>query len=170
MNAGTFQDTPPDNTVPPWLLLCSCGPHRCYCPTRLKPDLLCVCGLSYNSPPPTHPDPTFLIQFIEIAFCNDRFSPETITLKLTKYQSLLNLIHLQGWNVAPLIVFTASACATTYIPSIKHLHTQFKIPEPQIKHTFSNINIIAIHHAMSILLHKRLIENNQSLPQHQAHH
>jgi hypothetical protein len=66
--------------------------------------------------------------------------------------------------VAHLIVITAGAWAITHIPSIKHLHTTFKIPETRIKQAFTNINIIAIYHAMSILFHKRRIENNQTLP------
>ena len=36
---------------------------------------------------------------------------------------------------------------------------------PTIKNTFKNINTIAIKYAMSILLHKRRIENHQPLPQ-----
>jgi hypothetical protein len=66
--------------------------------------------------------------------------------------------------VALLIVITVGAWATTHIPSIKHLHTTLKIPEIRIKQAFTNINIIAIHHAMSILLYKQRIENNQTLP------
>jgi hypothetical protein len=164
MNAGTFNDNPPDNTVPPWLLPYSCRPQRCHCLAKLKPDILCVPGLSYHSPPPSQPDPILTIQFIEFTFCNDHFSLDAIALKTTKYQPLVNIIQSHGWQVTPIIVLTAEARATTHIPSIKHLHTTFKIPGSCIKQTFSNINIIAIHHAMSILLHKRRIENNQSIP------
>jgi hypothetical protein len=96
MNAGIFQDAPPNNIVSPWFLPCLCGPHRCHYHARLESDLLCVRGLSYNSSPPTQPHPTQRIQFIEFAFCNDRFSHNTIALKITKYQSLLNLIHSHG--------------------------------------------------------------------------
>jgi hypothetical protein len=35
---------------------------------------------------------------------------------------------------------------------------------PYYKQTCTNINIIAIHHAMSILLYKRKLENNQPIP------
>jgi hypothetical protein len=163
MNAGTFQDTPPDNIVPSWLLSCSCGPHRCSCHARLRPDILCVRGLPYNSAPPTHPHPNLVLQFIEFTFCNDRFSPDIIALKYTKYQPLITILQSQDWNVASLMVLTAGARATTHIPSILKLHHTFKIPELKIKHMFTNINIIAIHHAMSILLHKRRIENNQPI-------
>ena len=38
------------------------------------------------------------------------------------------------------------------------------LPETIIKHTFKEINTIAIQHAGSIILHKRKIENNQTLP------
>jgi hypothetical protein len=164
MNASTFNNNPPDNTVPPWLLPCSSGLHRCRYPANFKPNILCVRGLSYHSQPPSHPDPTLTIQFIEFTFCNDRFFHAAIELKTNKYQPFINLIQSHGWNVAPLIVITTGARATTHIPSIKHLRTIFKIPEIRIKQAFTNINIIAIHHAMSILLHKRRIENNQTLP------
>jgi hypothetical protein len=65
----------------------------------------------------------------------------------------------------PLIIITAGARATTHIPSMKALENKFKIPMPTIKNTFKNINIVAIKYAMSILLHKRRIENHQPLPQ-----
>jgi len=48
---------------------------------------------------------------------------------------------------------------------MKALENKFKIPMPSIKITFKNINTIAIKYAMSILLHKRIIENHQPLPQ-----
>jgi hypothetical protein len=147
--------TPPITLSPPWLLSCSRGPHRCRCPGNFKPDILCVRGLSYHSQPPSQPDPTLIIQFIEFTFCNDRFSPAAIELKTNKYQPLINLIQSHGWNVALLIVITVGAWATTHIPSIKHLHTTLKIPEIRIKQAFTNINI---------LLYKQRIENNQTLP------
>ena len=42
------------------------------------------------------------------------------------------------------------------------------LPMSAIQNTFKNINTIAIQYAMSILLHKRRLENNQPLPQLQA--
>jgi hypothetical protein len=48
---------------------------------------------------------------------------------------------------------------------MKALKNKFKIPMPTIKNTFKNINTIAIKYAMSILLHKRRIENRQPIPQ-----
>ena len=92
------------------------------------------------------------------------FFLETIENKIDKYQSVIDDIIVLGWKVDPLIVITAGARATTFIPSIKILEDTFKIPVDTITNTFKNINTIAIQHAMSILLHKCKIENNQTLP------
>jgi hypothetical protein len=82
-----------------------------------------------------------------------------------KYKPLIDSIASRGWKIAPLIVITAGARATAHIPSMKILEDTLKIPMATIKNTFKNINTIAIHYAMSILLHKRRIENHQPLPQ-----
>jgi hypothetical protein len=123
-----------------------------------------VKGHPHNNDPPSNPTDNLTIQFIEFTFCNDRFPQETITNKVQKYQPLINDITELGWKVDPLIVITAGARGTTHTPSIKILETNFKIPETNIKHTFKEINTIAIQHARSIILHKRKIENNQPLP------
>ena len=55
MNAWTFNDNPQENTVPPWLLPCTCGQQRCHCNARFKPDLLCIKELPHQGTPPLHP-------------------------------------------------------------------------------------------------------------------
>ena len=119
MNAGTFNDNPPENTIPPWLLPCTCGLQRYHCNARFKPDIICVKGLPYQSNPPNNPENNLKIQFIEFAYYNDRFSLETITRKIEKYQPLIDDITNRGWNVKPLIVITAGTRATKHIPSMK---------------------------------------------------
>jgi len=153
MNAGTYNEQPPENTVPPWLLPCTCNTPRCHCNARLKPDILCILGHPYNSPPPEAPSPIITIQFIEFTYCNDRFSAETTNRKHTKYQPLIEDIIARGWTVAPLIVLASGARATTHIPSINELETTLKLPTSQVRSTFKQINIIAIHYAHSILIH-----------------
>src|ERR1700738_2827993 len=37
MNVGTFNNDPPENTVPSWILPCVCGQQRCHCNARFKP-------------------------------------------------------------------------------------------------------------------------------------
>jgi hypothetical protein len=62
------------------------------------------------------------------------------------------------------MVITAGARGTTHTPSMEQFISTFKLNENTIKKTFDTINTNAIYHAGSILLHKRRIENNQSLP------
>jgi hypothetical protein len=164
MNAGTFNNNPQENTVPPWLLPCTCRQQRCHCNARLKPDLLCIKGLPDQNNPPPSPTDDLTVQFIEFTYTNDRFSQETINNKTQKYQPLIDNITEQGWKVDPIIVITAGARGTTHTPSMQKIITTFKIPENTVKHTFEAINTSAIYHAGSILLHKRRIENNQTIP------
>jgi hypothetical protein len=164
MNAGTYNGKVPHNIVPLWLVQCSCTNTWCRYLARLKPDLLCVQGIPHQGNPPTTLDQRLTIQFIEFTYYNDRFSPETITAKTNKYQPLLDKLQALNWKVAPLIVLTTSARASTHVTTMTLLHDKLKIPKPSIKQTCIKINNIAMHHAMSILLHKRRIENNQPLP------
>ena len=164
MNAGTFNDNLPKNTVPPWLLPCTCGLQRCHCNARFKPDIICIKGLPYQANPTTTLENNLKIQFIEFTYCNDRFSLETISRKTVKYQPLIDNITNRGRNVEPLMVITAGARATTHIYSMKSLEEKFNIPKETIRQTFTEINTIAIQHAMSIILHKRRLENNEPLP------
>ena len=76
MNLGTFNDNPPENTVP-----CTCDLQRCHCNARFKPDIICVKGLPYQANPPNNLENNFKIQFNDFAYSNDRFLLETITRK-----------------------------------------------------------------------------------------
>ena len=105
------------------------------------------------------------LKFIEFTYCNDRFSSSTLEAKTNKYKPLLESIAALGWKIDPLIVITAGARAATHIPAMKLLEDKFKLPMTSIRNTFKNINTIAIQYAMSILLHKRRLENHQPLPQ-----
>ena len=164
MNAGTFNNNPQENTVPPWLLPCTCQQHRCHCNARFKPDILCIKGLPYQDTPLLNPGDNLTVQFIEFTYTNDRFSPEKIGNKIIKYQPLTDSIIQLGWKVDPLIVITAGVRGTTHAPSMKQLETKFNLCETSIEQTFKTINTIAIQYAASILLHKRRIENNQPIP------
>ena len=164
MNASYFNSNPPENTVPKWLLPCTCTTNRCQCNTRFRHDLLYIQGLPYQSNPPTIIDPSLIIQFIEFTYTNDRYLENKITTKINKYQPLLDNVQALGWKVAPLMVISAGARGTTHIPSIKQLKTTYKLSETIIKSTLTNINTIAIQYLTSIILHKRRLENNQPLP------
>ena len=93
MNVGTYNGKAPHNIVPHWLSQCTCINMRCHCPTRLKPDLLCIQGLSCQSNSPTSLDQNITIQFIKFIFCTDRFSSKTIKAKINKYQPFIGKIQ-----------------------------------------------------------------------------
>ena len=99
----------------------------------------------YNYPPCKAPTPYITIQFIEFTYCSDKFTANTLERKkTTKNQLLINSVTLRGWNLAPLMVLVAGARATTYIPSLKELETNLKLPTMKIKNAFKRINMIAI--------------------------
>ena len=133
MNVGTFNDKPPENKVPPWLLPNTCGHQRCHCNARFKPDIICSKGLSYQTNPSTNLVNKLKIQFVEFTYCNDIFSPETILQKIEKYQPLIYNITNRGWLVEPPMVITTGTRASTHIPSMKILEEKFKIPEKTIR-------------------------------------
>ena len=84
MNASTFNNGPPQNMVPPWLLSCACGQQRCHCNAKFKPYLLCVRGLPYQSPPPIEPNDNLTIQLIEFTYCYARIPYEIISRNINK--------------------------------------------------------------------------------------
>ena len=59
MTTSTYNNLRQDNTIPTWLLPCTCGAQRYHCNARFKPNLLCIIGHPYN-----HPPPKLTIQFI----------------------------------------------------------------------------------------------------------
>jgi hypothetical protein len=52
INAGKFKARTPENTIPSWLLPCTCYLSRCICPARLRPDTLCILGAPSTTNPP----------------------------------------------------------------------------------------------------------------------
>ena len=61
MNVGTYNEIPQENTVPSWLLPCTCDTQRCHCNARLKLDILCIIGHPYA--PPQKPRGGSLLEF-----------------------------------------------------------------------------------------------------------
>ena len=57
LNECTHNGLPQENTIPTWLLPCTCGAQRCHCNVMFKLDILCVIGHMYNHPPPEAPTP-----------------------------------------------------------------------------------------------------------------
>jgi hypothetical protein len=157
VNAGKFEGQPQENTIPNWLLPCSYNnqTQRCQCNAKLKPDILCIQNHPYNADPPQEPNHTLTAQFIEFTYCNDRYSPEKIQEKTSKYLGLINDIKAKGWNVDPLIILTARAKGSIYKNTISELKHAYTLPKNIIEPMVSQLNIIAIKYARNILLLKR---------------
>ena len=157
VNAGKSNGQPQENTVPKWLLPCSCNNQiqRYQCNAKLRPNILCIRNHPYNVVPPQEPNHTLTMQFIEFTYCNERYSLEKIQEKIDKYRGLINNIKARGWNVDPLITLTARARGSTHKSTIFELKHAFSIPKNVIEPMVSQLNIIAIKYAMNILFFKR---------------
>jgi hypothetical protein len=125
---------------------------------------MCIHNHPYNAKPPTKPSPTLTVQFIEFTYCNDRFSLDKINEKTIKYQGLIDDIKARGWNVDPLLVLTTGTRGSTHTNTLSALTNSYKIPKTLIVPMVSQLNINAIKYAMTILLYKRKLENNQPIP------
>jgi hypothetical protein len=80
VNAEKSDGQTQENTVPNWLLPCSCNnqTQRCQCNAKLRPYILCIQNHPYNAEPLQEPNHTLTIQFIEFTYYNDRYSPDKI--------------------------------------------------------------------------------------------
>ena len=90
-NACNINNTSQEQTVPEWLINCSCPQVPCQCHARLRPDILCVIGAPNHTTTPLTPSHTTTIQFIEFTYCHDRFPDQAITQKHSKYDPLTRL-------------------------------------------------------------------------------
>jgi hypothetical protein len=165
-NAGKPDGQTHKNTVPNWLLLCSCNnqTQRCQCNAKLRLDILCIRNHPYNAELPQEPNHTLIVWFIEFTYCNDRYSQDKIQEKIEKYLGLINDIKARDWNVDLLITLIAGARGSTHKNTISELKRAYLLPKNIIEPMVSQLNIIAIKYAMNILLVKRKLENNQPLP------
>jgi hypothetical protein len=162
MSAGKTDEQNQENTVPHWLLPCTCNnqTQRCQCNAKLRLDILCIRNHPYNVEPPNQPSSTLTVQFIEFTYYNDRYSPEKINEKTKKYEGLIEDIKARGWKVDPLLVLTARARGNTHKTTISTLKNLYAIPKTLIEPVVSQLNTNAITYAMNILLYKRKLENN----------
>jgi len=161
INAGKFKDRTPDNTIPSWLLPCTCYLPRCKCPARLRPDILCILGTTPTAQPPFSPNPSLKIQIFEFTYCNDRFPQEATTRKLEKYDILLPLLTQQGWAVLPQKIITAGIRGSIHTATTKSL-LDLKIPNNKIQKLMETFSQISIRYLTHIILNKRKLEKKQA--------
>ena len=54
-NATNLNNNNQENTVPNWLINCTCTQTICQCHTKLRPDILCILGPQTTHLHPLHP-------------------------------------------------------------------------------------------------------------------
>ena len=106
-NAGHLNNNPPEQTIPDWLLHCTCTQKTCQCQDKLRPDILCIIGAPNQTQTPIAPSSPLTVLFIEFTYCHDRFPVQALTHKHDKYDPLSDTIQNQGWQTTPLITITA---------------------------------------------------------------
>ena len=94
-----------DNTIPPWILRCTCNNTRCECLAKLRPDIIYIHGATYKQNNPLIPTPDLTIQIIEFTFTRDGFIKQAIQTKETKYNLLIDYKSTRLEN-EPLITIT----------------------------------------------------------------
>ena len=57
-NACTFNNKPPEQTNPEWVLKCTCSQSACQCQAKLRPDILCIIGSPNQTQTLIAPSPT----------------------------------------------------------------------------------------------------------------
>jgi hypothetical protein len=68
INAGNIKDHKLDNTIPSWLLPCTCYLSRCKCLARLTPNILCILGAPPINKLPFTSNPNLKVQIFEFIY------------------------------------------------------------------------------------------------------
>ena len=96
VNAGHLNNRPQEDTIPEWLLACTCPQTPCQCQAKLRPDILCMIGAPNHITLPITPSSNHTVQFIEFTYCHDRFPEQAIAQKQAKHDPLYHAIHNKG--------------------------------------------------------------------------
>ena len=162
VNAGKINNKTPDQTIPDWILKCTCPQTQCTCQAKLRPYILCIIGAPNQTQTPMTPSPRHTIQLIEFTYCHDIFPEQALMHKHTKYDPLITTIQNNGWKTNPLVTITVGVRGAIYEHSIDKL-TKLKIPKNNIKSLMKNPHQNAIKYLTYLVLNKRKLENKQTL-------
>ena len=160
INADNQNFRPQDNTLPQWLLQCTCPSITCACLAILRIDILGVLGASRDTQPPITQTPTNVIRFIEFTYCHDIFPNTAHNEKTAKYNSLVQTLKIVGWQVNPLITIIAGVRGAIHEQTIKKLE-KLKIAKNEIKRLMEHLHQIAIKYLTYLMLNKRKLDNKQ---------
>ena len=162
-NASYINNQPQEQTIPEWLLQCTCHQKPCQCQAKLKPDILCMIGAPNQTSLPISPSSNHIVQFIEFTYCHDRFPEQAITQKHAKYDPLNSTIQNNGWTTNPLITITAGVRGSIHEHSIDKLK-KLNIPKSGIKNTMKDIHQNAIKYLTYLVLNKKTRQQANTCP------
>ena len=60
-NVNTNANTPHKNTIPPWILNCTCNTSKCICLAKLMLDIIYIRGAPFEQSGPLNPTPDLII-------------------------------------------------------------------------------------------------------------
>ena len=159
--ARKINNKTPDQTIPDWLLKCTCLQTQCKCHPKLRPYILCIIGAPNQTQTPMTPSPTRTVQLIEFTYYHDKFPEQALMHKNTKYDPLINTIQNNGWKTKPLITITARVRGAIHEHSVDK-RTKLKIPETNIKSLMKNLHQNAIRYLTHPILNTRKLDNKQT--------
>ena len=162
INAGNQNSRPQDNTIPQWLLQCTCPTIPCTCLAKLRPNILCILGapIIANPPPPPNANPIKNHTLHWSHLLPWQFPNTTHNEKAAKYNRLIHALRTTGWQVNPLIITTTGVRGAIHEQPIKDLE-KLKIPKNKIKTLMKHLQQIAIKHLTYLILNKRKQDNKQ---------
>ena len=105
-NAGKLTNQPLDQTVPKWILKCTCTQETCQCQAKSGSDIMCVIGAPNQTQTIILPSPNYTIQFIKFTYCHDKILEQARTRKHTKYDPLITTLQNNGWKTNTFITIT----------------------------------------------------------------
>jgi hypothetical protein len=151
------------NTIPSWLLPCTCYLPRCKCPARLRLDILCILEAPPTNEPPFTPNPNLKVQIFEFTYCNNyRFHVEATNQKLDKHAILHPILSQLGWIVLPPIIIIAGIRGNSDTTTVKVLQ-DLQIPNSKIQKLMESFSQIAIRYLTHIILNIRELKKETSL-------
>ena len=73
------------NNIRTWLLLCTCGAHKCHCNATFKLDILCIIGHPYNHPHQKglHHNSQYFSQNVHTAMTNSHINSRQDNIKIS---------------------------------------------------------------------------------------
>ena len=160
-NARKINNKIPNQTIPNWLLKCTCPQTPCGCHAKHRPDILWTIEAPNQTQTPMIPSTTRTLQLIEFTYCHDKFPEQILMHKHTKYNPLINIIQNNERKTNPLITITTGVRGAIHEHSINNM-TKLKMLKTNIKTLMKNLHQNAIKYLTHLVLNIRKVDNIQA--------